>query len=273
MMFELDALQQSDAWLRARCGRITGSRMADVCGYLKVKSKNGAAGDSNGDRLKYRRELIWERCSGRLDDHWVSEYMERGEKEEGPARIFYEGLTRTMVEPVSFVVHADLPFFGASADGLIGRDGILEIKNPKGTNHLIYLEDGILPLDYVPQCASELACAGKQRRFADFLSFDRRLLKTAPSLCYFLKRTGRDELEYEIGYGETKRTLTGESVIDYFAEEAHKMEGEINAFIEKHGCNPIAPFPIEFKEEIAEPDPEGLITDSDIQAVDPTWKG
>lgn len=245
-MLEIRGLQQSDVWLRARCGRETGSRLADVCNWVwkGAKARGDKRIEAGCDRKKYRRELIAERLTGRLADHWNSEYMAHGEREEEPARLFYEGITRQMVIPVSFVIHPDLPYSGASADGLIGSEGVLEVKNPNTTTHLGYWEDGRLPEDYVPQVAWEMACAGKERRWADFLSFDRRILD--PNLCYFLKRTGRDELEWDVPTenGESRK-LTGESVIEYFTNEVVRLNAEIEHFFAEHGVKAVAPFPVE----------------------------
>jgi hypothetical protein len=258
-MQEIRGIQQSDNWLRARCGRITGSKLADVCDVV-VKG-SAARGDKavlpGAKRKLYWRACLGERLTGQLANHWASEYMARGEREEEPARMFYEAITRTMVVPVSFVVHTEFPWTGASADGLVGKEGVLEIKNPSTEKHLLYWEQGLVPEDYIPQCAWEMACAGPERKFVDFLSFDRRIQDA--NLCYFLKRTGRDELEWSIPYideaGKAQtRALTGEAVIDYFTSEAVKMNAEIEAFLAEHNAKPIAPFPLEFREEEA-PDP------------------
>ena len=252
-MREIRGPQQSDAWLRARCGRITGSKLPDVCDFVFKGSK--ARGDKavlpGGKRSLYRRQTIGERLTGQLANHWASEYMARGEREEEPARMFYENITRNMVVPVSFVVHSDFPWTGASADGLVGSDGVLEIKNPSTEKHLAYWEDGLVPEEYLPQCAWEMACAGKERRFVDFLSFDRRVQDL--TLCYFLKRTGRDELEWDVpvvvdGQGEYRK-LTGEAVIDYFTEQAVAFNAEVEAFMAEHNAKPLAPFPVDFREE------------------------
>jgi hypothetical protein len=96
-----------------------------------------------------------------------------------------------------------------------------------------------------------MACAGPERRFVDFLSFDRRILD--PNLCYFLKRTGRDELEWDIpilvGGKAEYRKLAGEAVIDYFTEQVVAFNAEIEAFLAEHNAKPIAPFLVEFQEE------------------------
>lgn len=258
-MLEIVGLQQSDAWLRARCGRITGSKLADVVDYVaKGSMKRGDKTIAPGaKRSKYRREIIAERLTGMLVDHWYSDYMARGEREESPARMFYEGITRQMVTPVSFVIHPDFSFTGASADGLIGKEGVLEIKNPNTITHLEYRDDEVLPEDYVPQVGWEMACAGKERRWADFLSLDRRIVD--PNLCYFLKRVGRDELEWTVpiivdGKAE-ERKLTGESVIDYFTSEVLKFNAEIEYYFAERKAKTIAPFPVEIIDE-PEPAPE-----------------
>ena len=162
-MLEIQGGQQSDAWLRARCGRITGSKLPAVCSYVAKGSmkRDDKRIEPGAPRLRYRRELISERLTGRLCDHWQSAYMQHGEREEEPARLFYEGITRNMVIPVSFVIHEEFPFTGASADGLIGSEGVLEIKNPNTPNHIEYWEDSVLPEDYTPQVAWELACSWK----------------------------------------------------------------------------------------------------------------
>ena len=70
--------QQGDAWLRNRVGRITASRIVDVCSYLKRASVNGKAGDPSSKRKDYFYELISERLTGFAKDHYNSPAMERG---------------------------------------------------------------------------------------------------------------------------------------------------------------------------------------------------
>lgn len=269
-MLEIYGPQQSDAWLRARCGRITGSKLSAVCSYVAKGSmtRNDKRIEAGAPRTKYRRELISERLTGRLCDHWQSEYMKHGEREEEPARMFYESITRQMVIPVSFVIHEAYLFTGASADGLIGSEGVLEIKNPNTPNHLEYWEEKVLPEDYVPQVAWELACAGKTRRWADFLSFDRRIAD--PSMCYFLRRTGRDELEWTttsiVDGKAVERKLTGESVIDYFTSEVLKLNAEIEYFFAENNAKPIAPFPVDIISDDEEA-PEILSEESERAAA------
>ena len=231
-MPEIWGLPQSDRWLRARCGRLTGSQFEKMCSYLSRASGSRKAGDSSAARDTYCNAVIGERLTGRLANHWESDYMKRGNEEEEPARRFYELITKSTVLPVSFIIHPDMPFTGATADGRIGREGVLEIKNPETANHIGYWRQGLVPEKYMPQVAWEIACGGKVCRFADFLSFDRRIQD--PKMCHFLKRTGRDELEWEVGSGTTARKLTGEAVIDYFTNEVVRADAGSTVHHQEH---------------------------------------
>lgn len=237
---------QSDAWLHARCGRLCGSRIADAASYLTRASGSKKAGDSSAKRDRYKLELIAERLTGNLADHYVSPSMEWGVEQEQETIQYYESVLRVMVLPVGYVIHPDYPFWGSTPDGLVGSDGILEVKNPDTVTHLTYFLDGILPEQYVPQVVSQLACTGKERRFADFVSRDSRIQDER--LRFFYKRIGRDELEWEVG----ALKLTGENVIDYFTSEVIRLNAEIEQFFQEHGAKPIAPFPVEIISEDGE---------------------
>lgn len=254
--------QQSDAWLRNRVGRITGSRLADVCSYLVIKSR---AGESSAKRNNYRMQLIAERLTGRAADTYVSPQMEHATNTEDEAALYYEGVMRQMVEPVGFVLHPKYDFTGASPDRLVGSEGVLEIKCPATTTHLEYIDAGTIPAEYLPQVAWELACTG--RKFVDFVSYDPRI--QADSLRFFWRRLGRDELEW----GKDDAKLTGEAVIDYFTSEVLKFNAEIEYFFAEREIRPIAPFPVEIV-EAAEPasdpayDPTKPFHEQDLSFLD-----
>lgn len=254
--------QQGDSWVRNRIGRITGSRIADACSYLVIKSR---AGESSAKRNNYRMELIAERLTGRAKDHYVSPAMEHGTATEDDARLYYEAALRQMCEPVSFVLHPTYDFTGSSPDSLVGEDGVLEIKCPESTTHLQYVLEGKIPGEYLPQIAWELACTG--RRWADFVSYDPRIQDD--SLRFFYRRVLRSELEWKIGTGKDEITLTGESVIDYFTSEVLKLNAEIEYFFAEHNAKPIAPYPVELITEDGEVIEDGMgITDEDLAILD-----
>jgi putative phage-type endonuclease len=244
--------QQSDAWLRNRVGRIPGSRIADVCSYLVIKSR---AGESSAKRNNYKMELIAERLTGRAKDHYVSPAMEHGTATENDARLYYEGALRVMCEPVSFVLHPKYDFTGCSPDSLVAAEGVLEIKCPETTTHLEYVEGGRIPDEYLPQIAWELVCT--ERKWADFVSYDPRIQDDL--LRFFYRRIGRDEFEWKVG----ERLLTGEAVLDYFTSEVIKLNAEIEYFFASHDAKPVAPYPVELITEDGEIQDAAELTESE----------
>lgn len=259
-MREAYGAQQGDAWIRNRVGRITASRMADVCSFLTRKSGDKNPGDSSAEREKYKMELIAERITGRAADKYVSPYMEWGTDTEEDARLCYEGLTRVMVEPVNFVLHPLYDFTGASPDALVGADGLLEIKAPQTTTHLRYIIGDVVPDDYLPQIGWELACTGRQ--WADFLSYDPRVMDEAGR--FFCRRVTVDELTWTTW---DKTEYKGATVLEYFTAQVLQLEAEINQFIEGRKWRAVAPFPVEFKAPKAKPvddpdDPYAFLDDN-----------
>jgi putative phage-type endonuclease len=162
----LKAPQGSSAWLQARIGLVTASRMADVNDYLK-KGGEGAG------RRNYRTELIAERLTNRSEDHYVSPEMEFGSEYEPFARAAYEIAQDVMVDQVGMVYHPTIENSAASPDGLVADDGCIEIKVPKTANHLKWMQAGIVPEEHQDQCLWVMACA--ERQYCEFISFDPRL--------------------------------------------------------------------------------------------------
>jgi exodeoxyribonuclease (lambda-induced) len=245
-MPEIYGAQQSDAWLRAHCGRITGSGLDAVCAYLSRKSGDKKKGDPKAERDTYKLEKIGERLSGRLATHYETPAMRIGNEYEEEARLYYEGVLNVATTSVGFYVHDEYDFTGASCDALIDDDGVLEIKCPTTPVHLKYVMGGDIPKDYIPQVAWELACTG--RAYVDFVSYGVGVLDD--DLRFFYRRRGRTELEYSYtdysGAEDREVKLTGEAVIEYFTNEVLKMENEIREFLK--GRRTIAPFPVREKE-------------------------
>lgn len=173
--------QQTAEWLEIRKGRVTASRVADAVSFLKK-------GGESADRRKYRNELVTEILTGRSAETYVSEAMMFGTEQEPFARAAYEMQCDAMVDKCGFAVHDEIERFGASPDGLIGDDGLLEIKCPETSTHISYLLGGVVPEDYKPQMFAEMACTG--RKWCDFVSFDSRMPK---DLQLFVRRFERDD--------------------------------------------------------------------------------
>lgn len=155
-------LQSDPGWLAARRGMLTASRMNDACAYLK-------SGKEAEARRKYKVELVGERMADYAVNHFVTAAMQRGLDCEPDARRCYETRTGAMVKAAALVNHPTIEFFGATPDGFIDADGLLEIKVPLVPTYIGWLEAGIVPEDHVMQMTAQLACTGRQ--WVDFVAF------------------------------------------------------------------------------------------------------
>lgn len=155
--------QGSNEWFSARLGHVTGSRVADAL------AKEGTA-----TRENYLWQLVAERLTGQPQESFTpNAAMIRGTEQEPISRAAYEAHSGQFVEQVGFIQHPTMRWFGASPDGLIGTDGVLELKNPNTATHLAYRKAGQPPAKYRYQMMAQIACTG--RKWADFVSFDSRL--------------------------------------------------------------------------------------------------
>lgn len=179
--------QQTPEWLQMRCGIVTASRMSDVMSRLKVKSKNGDKGAPSGKRLQYRKELAYETLTGRAWDRFVSPYMDYGMENEPLARAAYEIKFDLDVVPGGFFLHDRIARLGASPDGLVGDDGLVEYKVPP-SRHLDIISNREIPEEYLWQMQTELACTG--RLWCDFVSHEPSL---PMSVNTWVKRVPRDD--------------------------------------------------------------------------------
>lgn len=177
----IDCEQGSPDWLAMRVGRVTGSRVCDVMATLKK-------GGDSAARRNYKAEIVCEMLTGLTAEHFVTPAMQWGIENEVFARNAYELEHDATVEPVGFAIHPRMPRFGASPDGLVGDDGLIEIKCPNTATHIDYILGGEVPEAYQPQMLAEMACTG--RAWCDFVSFDSRLPKR---LKLFVRRFNRDE--------------------------------------------------------------------------------
>jgi len=158
-------IQGSDEWIAARLGKVTASRMAD----LMARTKTGYS----ASRANYMAELICERLTGSQADRFTNAAMQWGTDTEPQARAAYEFLTGNDVQEVGFVDHPSISMAGASPDGLVGDDGLLEIKCPNTATHIETLLANAVPDKYRKQMLWQMACTG--RAWCDFVSFDPRL--------------------------------------------------------------------------------------------------
>lgn len=155
----------SAAWTTARIGHLTASRMRDVLDFTK-QGKPGAK------RNKYQLDLVAERLANVATNHYVTDDMQWGLEHEDDAKAVYAEVTGRHVLPSGFMIHPSIEFCGATPDGFVGDDGLIEIKCPRTTTHVAWMLAGVVPDDHVPQMALQLAVSG--RKWCDFVSFDPR---------------------------------------------------------------------------------------------------
>lgn len=177
-----EIIQGTPEWLQMRVGCVTASRVAEVI----AKPKRGTG--ELACRANYRSEIICECLTGRSAEHYVTPAMEFGIENEPVALAAYEMARDVEVGDGGFFLHDTISRFAASPDGLIGSDGLVEIKCPTTATHIDYMITGIVPEAYQPQMLAQMACTGRQ--WCDFVSFDPRLPK---KLQLFVRRFPRDD--------------------------------------------------------------------------------
>jgi putative phage-type endonuclease len=185
-----EIIQGSPEWYAVRLGKVTASRVADVV----AKTKSGPS----TSRANYMAELIAERLTGEPAEKFTNAAMQWGTEKEPEARAAYEFRTDATVEQIGFAIHPKMEASGASPDGLVGADGLVEIKCPNTATHLETLIGQEIQAKYITQMQWQMAATGRQ--WCDFISYDPRLPE---SMRMFIKRVPRDakrihELESEI---------------------------------------------------------------------------
>lgn len=150
--------QGTDEWLNDRLGKVTASRIADVM------MKPTTAGFKN-----YQAQLICERLTGQPTEMFTSAAMQHGTDTEPQARAMYSLLTGNDVEQTGFIDHPTIAMSGASPDGLVNSDGLVEIKCPQPATHIKTLTGASLDRKYVLQMHWQMICTG--REWCDFVSF------------------------------------------------------------------------------------------------------
>lgn len=164
--------QGSQEWLDLRLGKATASRFSDVI--------------SKGvGRKTYMLKLAAEYLTRQSQDNFKSSAMEWGTEHESMARANYELETGMEVSEVGFIQVSD--WVGVSPDGLVGDDGLIEIKCPNTNTHIETFLSGKMPTKHKPQVQGQLWAT--DRKWCDFVSFDPRL----PRNQLFITRVNRDD--------------------------------------------------------------------------------
>lgn len=195
-------IQGSPEWLALRAGKVTASRVADVI----AKTKSGPA----ASRANYMAELVAERLTGTATEGFTSAAMQHGKDTEPQARAAYEFARGVDVAELAFAAHPTIENAGASPDGMVGDDGLIEIKCPNTATHIDTLLGGSIPDKYIVQMQWQMACTGRQ--WCDFVSFDPRLPE---SMALYIQRVPRDD---------ARITQLEVEVVTFLVEVAHTVQ-------------------------------------------------
>lgn len=189
--------QGSLLWFLIRAGNLTASRFQNIL-------KKGRGDAPSATRVTECINLATERLTGKpLPPVEGVKALEWGKRQEPAAKRAYSLQTGRLVQEVGFIRHNKLKA-GASPDGLIGRDGGLELKCPyNSTIHTRTLKFG-LPKEHLPQIQGCLWIT--KRDWWDFGSFDPRM---PLDLQLYIQRVERDD-EYIEKLEGAVRTFLGE---------------------------------------------------------------
>ena len=155
-----DVIQKSPEWRQVRCGKIGASDISDVLAKGQGKT-----------RKTLMLRVLAERLSGIPQETYCNSAMDWGTEHEPFARNMYEMETSCSVKQVGFVEWDE--YAGCSPDGLVGDDGLVEIKCPNTSTHLSYILANKMPATYVNQVQAQMWVA--ERKWCDFVSYDPRV--------------------------------------------------------------------------------------------------
>ena len=201
---------EKGARLNQRIGKLTASRMYQALDM----TKQGAEG---AKRKLLKLELISERISGALTPHFVSEHMRWGIETEDEAKAAFEIATGRIISDCGFIEHPSIAHFGASPDGLLSDDAVIEFKCPANTTHISWLLAGGIPEQHKPQILVQLACTGREH--AVFCSYAPRLLDPRLHLHIVEWTPKREEVE-EIEEHARKFLAEVEAMFEQLTEKA-----------------------------------------------------
>ena len=172
----LNVEQGSPEWIQARAGLATASNFSKI-----VTSK----GDLSKSIKEYGLVLASQTLVDEVEPSFKNGHMARGNDLEFWAVDAYEEYTFDKVERVGFM---KCDGYGYSPDGLVGENGLIEVKCPMQKVHLKYIAEGVVPLEYYQQIQGALFVSG--REWCDFVSYN-PTFKGKHKL--FIKRVFRDE--------------------------------------------------------------------------------
>jgi hypothetical protein len=180
----VDLIQGSDEWKRARAGSLGASQIHEAL----ARTKNGWG----ASRANIIAQLVIERLTGEPSASFESAAMAWGREKEADARDAYSFYHGVKVAEVGIIKHPLIDGTHCSPDGLVGEDGLVELKAPNSSTHLDILLTKKFPAKYELQAMWQMACSG--RKWCDLASFDPRFPE---HLKLFVRRVHRDDKHIE----------------------------------------------------------------------------
>lgn len=173
--------QRSEEWFAARCGSLGASQIADAVGTLKN-------GQPSATSLNLRAKLVVERLTGQQEEGFTNAAMQWGIDNEDDARRAYSAACGAFVEEMGLAPHPTIQGTHASPDGLVGEDGLVEIKCPNSSTHIDTIKTDKIAKRYLYQMQWQMACLDRQ--WCDFVSYDPRMPE---NLRLYVRRVERDD--------------------------------------------------------------------------------
>ena len=156
-------IQGTDEWLQARCGLLTASTIGQL---ITPKTVRPAANDYS---RALTATLVAERITRHVEPIYVSTDMERGTLDEPYARDIYSEHYAPATEIGFMVRDFGTIRIGYSPDGLVGTDGLIEIKSRRQKKHLETILADEVPLENMAQIQTGLLVSG--REWLDYVSY------------------------------------------------------------------------------------------------------
>lgn len=157
-----DIEQGTDEWHELRRGVLTSTAIKTLI------TPTGKLANNDTTR-SHVYEVAAQRINGRTEESYSSFDMMRGHTEEILARDLYSKHYATVNE-CGFVTNEKLGFIvGYSPDGLVGEEGLIEIKSAKAKIQVQRIVDGVIPSEHIAQVQTGLWVTG--RKWCDFISY------------------------------------------------------------------------------------------------------
>ena len=148
--------QGTDEWFAERAGKVTASN------FDKIITSTGAQ-TASATRAAYLYQLAGERITGMPEQGFTTPWMDRGKELEAEARLFFEQEMGVFVSEIGMIYSNESREISCSPDGVLPetKEG-LEIKCPKLSTHVGYLDKGQLPTAYKQQVQGSMMVSGLQ---------------------------------------------------------------------------------------------------------------